>query len=242
MTSRHPSRQRHRGAHAQAVVEMAMVMPIFLVLIAYFLAVMVEVRTRSEVTAATSLAAQSSLAAPVNDPRASCAYATESFYATLYSTTSGMANAVNTCNGLLQSTNTSKGPSSFSPTNLSPPTSQIVAVDSSADPLVGSAPGAGFVCDSSQKYVVNVLKLAGYPIDLAGGGGPASYYNGVNYPVDLTLGTGPPVVCAATVIVSFANSPLSFAVRWTSNYTIVSLATPSNVRQCSPLLNSYCGP
>lgn len=79
--------RRRRGEVAQAVLEIALVLPIMLVLVFNFLALMVEVQTVAHVETAASLAAESSIAAPVNDVQDSCVYSYYSFFQTLYGET-----------------------------------------------------------------------------------------------------------------------------------------------------------
>ncbi len=57
-------RQRRRGCDAQAILETAIVIPVMLVLISVFLAVMVQVEAQQQMDAATKLAAESFFQAP----------------------------------------------------------------------------------------------------------------------------------------------------------------------------------
>jgi hypothetical protein len=66
-------------------MEMALVLPLLIALVMNFVAVMVVVRVKAEVTAATSLGAQAAISAPVGDIQDSCGYAADTFFSTLYS-------------------------------------------------------------------------------------------------------------------------------------------------------------
>ena len=57
-------RPRRRSAHAQAIIETAIVIPILLALVSVFLAIMVQVEAQQEMEAATKLAAESFFQAP----------------------------------------------------------------------------------------------------------------------------------------------------------------------------------
>ncbi len=57
-------RQHRRGSDAQAILETAIVIPVMLVLINVFLAVMVQVEAQQQMDAATKLAAESFFQAP----------------------------------------------------------------------------------------------------------------------------------------------------------------------------------
>ena len=72
---------RDRG---QAVIEMAIVLPLCLVLLTGYLVIMVLVQTESAVHAAIEVAAQSAIQAPSGDYQDGCTYAFQSFYSTLY--------------------------------------------------------------------------------------------------------------------------------------------------------------
>jgi hypothetical protein len=68
-------RPRRPGSAAQAVIETAIVIPVLLILISVFLAVMVQVETQQEMDAATKLAAESFFQAPreaIDAPGTSC--------------------------------------------------------------------------------------------------------------------------------------------------------------------------
>jgi len=67
-------------------MEMALVLPICIALVMNFIAIMLVVQLKAEVTAATSLAAQSAISAPVGDSFDSCSYASDSFFSTLFNT------------------------------------------------------------------------------------------------------------------------------------------------------------
>jgi len=69
-------------------MEMALVLPICIALVMNFIAIMLVVQVKAEVTAATSLAAQSAVSAPVDSVN-SCNYASDSFFSTLFNTNAG---------------------------------------------------------------------------------------------------------------------------------------------------------
>jgi len=105
------ARRRARGSDAQAVLETALVIPVMLLLVCNFVALMVQVSTQERLDSATRLAAQSRFQAPNNaidavgaeccpDPRCcdrasdatslrtgglptGCRYAAETFYGTM---------------------------------------------------------------------------------------------------------------------------------------------------------------
>jgi hypothetical protein len=237
-------RRRHRSSDAQAVVEMAMTIPIFIALVAYFMGLMVAVRARADVFAAASLAAQSSIAAPVDDPKVSCDYAYESMYDTLYSLhTAPPAAGLADCNGL------APGGSAtwvWSAGALTPAPSSFYVIS----PGTGLSGATGFGCDSTQSYLpAGISHVVGTYSSGANAGNPRpgvypSYYNGVNYPVYLGDGTGPPVVCKLTIKVDFTSphDPLGFAVHWKPLITVTAIAVPGNTRQCNPNIPpSSCG-
>lgn len=183
-----------------------MTMPIFFLLIANFLGIMVEVRSRAEISAATSLAAQSSISAPVADTQHSCEFAVESYYDTLFNSSSVSAPPVGLC--------PNSNATSFS-VNVTRP---------SGNPLVPVGP---LFCDSSQASVPPQLQVLGT------NNGTANYFTGNNYPVSLATGIGPPVTCTATVKVDFSSTPLAFGVFFTPQFTVTSIAIPTPVRQCA---------
>ena len=77
-----------RGNRGQAVIEMAMMIPLVFALVVNFLGVMIEVEMKAQLTAAVSLAAQSSITVPVKDANASCKNASRSLAFTAFSQTS----------------------------------------------------------------------------------------------------------------------------------------------------------
>jgi hypothetical protein len=219
---------------------MALTMPIFIVLVAYFAALMVEVQARATVVAATSLAAQASLAAPVNDAKASCDFALESFWVTLYDVPHGGPGSATPALG------SCVGATSGNADNFAPGVPGKPATSHSVVQLVSGGPNpvdsaTGFGCDGSQNNLPSgVTKVVGATAGGAPTGNSAVYYNGNFYPVYLGVGdTGPPVVCSASAEILFANTAVGFAVKWTPTFEVTSVATPSAVRQCDP--GKVCG-
>jgi hypothetical protein len=71
-------RGRRSGQRAQAAIEMALVLPIMIVIVCGFVGMMLELRAENEFQTAVDLAAQSALVPPLGDPaarRADSAYA-----------------------------------------------------------------------------------------------------------------------------------------------------------------------
>ena len=187
------ARRRYSESGGQAVLEMALVLPICILLVMNFLGIMIVVRLKTQATAATSLAAQASISGPVSDTHDACVYAGDTFFSTMFNQTPvsytgcpvGVAKAA-----------------SFNVTS-NPPTGSV-----------GFAPGAiSLSCTEPP--------------------GP-NYFDGLLYPPVPATSIGPPVTCSTTVPMSFANSPLAFAVFWTPTLTVTSKVYPSTVRQkCS---------
>lgn len=77
-------RPRRRGEGAQAAFEMALALPIMLVVTLGFLGLMLSVRAASEFRTAVDLAAQASITPPLGDTAATCADAAYAFDHTLH--------------------------------------------------------------------------------------------------------------------------------------------------------------
>ena len=84
---------RRHAQRGQAVLEMALVIPICLALITGYLSVMLMVQTQARVEAAVELAAAGAANAPVGDVTNGCHWASASFVATLYGSAPGSAPA-----------------------------------------------------------------------------------------------------------------------------------------------------
>ena len=195
-----------RPQGAQATVEISLVIPILLLLLCNFLAVMMEVKYQNQLQAAVGLAAQSALAAPVDDFR-SCAYLERSFFSTAYATT---APTLPSCG------------------NAVPP---ITAPGTGHGPAAGY-----YLWSAPPIVPRSIMQVTSFGCDgRAVGYGTSNYLNGVNYaPGGRPLTTGPPVTCTATAKFSFKQSPLGFGIFYTPTITVKAQAVPTWVRQCSP--------
>jgi hypothetical protein len=76
-------RDRRRAQHAQAAIEMALVLPIMIVIVCGFVGMMLELRAENEFQTAVDLAAQASLVPPLGDQAGSQADYTYAFSHTL---------------------------------------------------------------------------------------------------------------------------------------------------------------
>jgi hypothetical protein len=92
-------RARRSGFGGQAMLETAMVLPILLAIIFNVLAMMIQVRYQQQFDSAVSLAASSTLDAPLGAGATSRAYATQSFNGTLQPPSWITVDQPVTCNG-----------------------------------------------------------------------------------------------------------------------------------------------
>ncbi len=143
-----PTRRR-RSQGAQAILEMALVIPIMMALVFNFLAVMILLKGQNQLQAAVSLASQATIVAPVHDPHNSCTYATKAFRATM---TGAVATAAPGCGGASDP---------FSDTRTLPANSGMVL-----------QPG-GLKCTNAPGNAADYLTGAGYPLPPAATIGPA---------------------------------------------------------------------
>ena len=74
---------RRRGQQAQAAIEMALVLPVMIVIVCGFVGMMLELRGENEFQTAVDLAAQAALVPPLGDPSSSQADYTYAFSHTL---------------------------------------------------------------------------------------------------------------------------------------------------------------
>ncbi len=215
-------RQRRRG-DAQAVLETALVIPILLLLVSNFIAVMVQVTAQEEMDSAVSLAAQARFQAPQNafdpagstccpDPRCcgragdatslataglptGCRYAAETFYGTMTFNQSLLHwNAAPLC--------LSGGDSGSATTPSHTPL-----------PYPGAPASAHVSC------VIGST-------DAGGLGHPGYLDRSLNPPFGLSV-----VICDASATLDFSRSPLAWGVFWSPTIRAHAEAVPPPFRQ-----------
>jgi len=215
-------RARRRGSDAQAILETALVIPIMLLLVCNFIALMVQVSTQEQLDSATALAAESRFQAPTNafdpagaqccpDPRCcatasdatslptgglpvGCRYAAETFYGTM-----NRARYLVFSEGPLCLTGGDSGSGSHparaaTPYPDSPARSHISCV-------IGSVAADGTVF-------------------------PGFLDRALNPPAGLSV-----VTCDATARIEFSRTPLSWGVFWSPTLRAHAEAVPPPFRQ-----------
>jgi len=208
-------RRRRRGENAQAVLETALVIPILLLLVCNFIAVMVEVTVQQQLNSATALAAQSRFQAPQNAVDrpgtrccgahgvtlvtsglpTGCRYAGETFYGTMTAYT-----------GLLHWQTVTLCTSGGDSGNAGTPPSQPRAYP-------GSPANANVSCDMGS------VKPGGLVV-------PGYTDRALNPPSGLDV-----VTCSASASLDFANTPLAWGVFWTPTLHAQAEALPPPFRQ-----------
>jgi hypothetical protein len=124
-------------------MEMASIIPIMLILVFNFLALMIEVEGQNRAQSAISFAAEASLEPPVARPDLSCQYASRSFWSTVYAEP-GAAGANFGCPGAPGAgAAPGSGPGGFG-TNYGAPAGSVMTVYGVGGPPLtcGPAPGA----------------------------------------------------------------------------------------------------
>ena len=213
-------RRRHNGA--QAVLETALVIPLMLLLVCNFIAVMLQVSVQQQMDSATALAAESRFQAPQEafdatgasccpDPRCcsgsagsalataeiptGCRYAAETFYGTMQ----GYAAILKWHTGPLCLTGGDSGRSS--------------------QPFGGAVPYAQSPLQSDVSCVVGATQPGG-------SGSPGYLDRALNPPGGLYV-----VTCDATATLDFSTTPLAWGVFWSPTLHAHAEALPPPFRQ-----------
>ena len=217
-----PRRRRRRGDNAQAVLETALVIPIMLLLVCNFIAVMLQVSVQQELDSATALAAESRFQASQEafdaqgasccpDPRCcagatpgalatggiptGCRFAAETFYGTM----TGYASVLRWHTGPLCLTG---GDSSHA-----------------AQPFSGATPYPTSPLDADVSCVVGATRADGTRF-------PGYVDRALNPPTGLST-----VTCDATATLDFSRTPLAWGVFWSPTLHAHAEALPPPFRQ-----------
>ena len=196
---------RRRPKRGQAIVEMALVLPLMVFLVMNFLGIMVEIVAQNQLEASLNLAAQSAVTAPPDDPATSCTYASQAFWSTMYAQTALSSDPFDTTGAPPACPTSSSGATSFSTMRTSP--NGAIATVTDFNCIAPGPPGPP-----------GTPPLP-YP----------SYFLHYNTPPNGVL---PKVTCSGTEKVDFSHSVLGLFVYWSPTFSAQATSAQTFARAC----------